>query len=184
MFCDLRGYSAWMEEDEPEEVAMVVDRLKLRSIQIVDAHGGIVNQFVGDEVVGLFGVDSRSEDDPCSAVRAALALHDFVRTLRVYRRSGAARELRLHTGIETGLVYARKRDPRAGLYDVAGDVVNTAARMRSLAQLDEVLVGPVAHGRIARQFRCEVRANGTLRGKRRSVTPYRVLEPIHGYSAC
>jgi class 3 adenylate cyclase len=49
MFCDLGGYTAWNEEDEPEEVALTIDLIKRRAIDILAAYGGIANQFVGDE---------------------------------------------------------------------------------------------------------------------------------------
>jgi class 3 adenylate cyclase/tetratricopeptide (TPR) repeat protein len=182
MFCDLGGYTSWMEEDEPEEVAAVLDRFKRRAIEVLEAHGGIANQFIGDEVVGLFGVRVGHEDDPCRAVAAALALHAFVRSIQSYRPTGEVRSLRLHTGIETGVVYARVRDPRAGLYDVTGDAVNTAARLRSLASVDEILVGPAAQRRIAPFFELEQRPTEQVRGKAQPLVPHRVLGPARSSS--
>ena len=72
VFCDLAGYTAWNEREEPEEVAAVMDRIKRRAAQIVESFGGVVNQFVGDEVVALFGIAHSHEDDPRRAVAAAL----------------------------------------------------------------------------------------------------------------
>jgi class 3 adenylate cyclase/tetratricopeptide (TPR) repeat protein len=182
MFCDLGGYTAWNEEDEPEEVATTIDLIKRRSIDILAAHGGIANQFVGDEVLGLFGVIATHEDDPCRAVAAARALHAYVRTLEAYRPSGEARLLRMHTGIEVGTVYSRVRDPRAGLYDVTGDPVNTAARLRSIAEPDEIVVGAAMYARVAPFFRLEAQAPVTMRGKLHPTLSYRVLGPASSSS--
>ena len=56
-------------------------RIKAEAVRIVEGHGGIVNQFVGDEVMALFGVPQAHEDDPVRAVRAARDLHAMVRAL-------------------------------------------------------------------------------------------------------
>lgn len=177
VFCDLGGYTAWNEQEEPEDVVAVMDRIKQRATQIFEAHGGIANQFVGDEVVGLFGITTSHEDDPVRAVSAALALHEFVRAQLSFASSGGLRELRLHTGIETGLVYAQASDPRAGLYQVTGDPVNVAARLRSLAQADQILVGPTTHERVAPFFELERMEPLALRGKSQTIAASRVLRP-------
>ena len=56
-------------------------RIKAEAVRIVEGHGGIVNQFVGDEVLALFGIPSSHEDDPVRAVRAARDLHEMVRAM-------------------------------------------------------------------------------------------------------
>src|SRR5438067_1403329 len=71
LFSDLSGYTALHQSLDPEEVEAVMLRLKHRAIEIVELHGGIVNQFVGDEVLALFGVNAAHEDDPVRAVRSA-----------------------------------------------------------------------------------------------------------------
>lgn len=175
VFCDLGGYTAWNEEAEPEEVAAVMDRIKHYALETFEAHGGVVNQFIGDEVLGLFGVASTHEDDTSRAVLAALSLHAFVRAQQLFRANGEPRRLLMHSGIESGLVYARVHDPRSGLWDVTGDTVNTAARLRSLARGDEILVGAHAQRAIAPYFDTEALPPANVRGKAAPVVPHRVL---------
>jgi class 3 adenylate cyclase len=112
LFADLSGYTAMTERLDPEEVATLMNRVIDAATRIVEAHGGIVNQVVGDEVKALFGVPVAHEDDPARAVSAALALHEFVRGIGedVERRAGAP--LRFHTAINTGLVVTQVRDHR------------------------------------------------------------------------
>lgn len=174
VFCDLGGYTAWNEEAEPEEVVAVMDRIRRKAVSTFESYGGIANQFVGDEVLGLFGVVSSHPDDPCRAVEAALALHAFVREQKAVRAGGEPRILRMHTGIETGTVYARIRDPRSGVYEVTGDPVNTAARLRSMASTDEILVGPTAQRRIEPFYALHELDPATLRGKAKPVVAHRV----------
>ncbi|MCH8844485.1 MAG: zinc-ribbon domain-containing protein, partial [SAR324 cluster bacterium] len=71
LFSDLSGYTAMNERLDPEEVQGLMRRLKDRAVEIVESHGGIVSQFVGDEVLALFGIPTAHEDDPVRAVRAA-----------------------------------------------------------------------------------------------------------------
>jgi class 3 adenylate cyclase len=64
LFSDLSGYTAMNERLDPELVAELVGRIKADAVSIVEMHGGIVNQFVGDEIIALFGIPIAHEDDP------------------------------------------------------------------------------------------------------------------------
>lgn len=174
MFVDMCGYTAFIGDEDPEEVARVLEQLKRIASEVVEACGGIINQFVGDEIVGLFGVRQSYEDDACRAVTAALELHARAREMGLV---GTRRTFQcvLHSGIETGLVIARARDFRAGVYDVVGEPINLAARLRSLAGSDEILVGPRTLSQIAPFFVTEPLAPFVPRGTTREITPVRVL---------
>jgi len=71
VFADLAGYTALSEAFDPEEVEAVMASVKREAIAVVERHGGHVNQFVGDEVIAMFGVPVARRDDPQRAVRAA-----------------------------------------------------------------------------------------------------------------
>lgn len=174
MFVDMCGYTAFIGDEDPEEVARVLEQLKRIASEVVEACGGIINQFVGDEIVGLFGVRQSYEDDACRAVTATLTLHARAREMGLV---GTRRTFQcvLHSGIETGLVIARARDFRAGVYDVVGEPINLAARLRSLAGSDEILVGPRTLSLIAPFFVTEPLAPFVPRGTTREITPVRVL---------
>src|SRR5210317_109673 len=81
VFSDLSGYTAMNEKLDPEEVEKIMSRIKKESVSIVESYGGIVNQFVGDEILALFGIPIGYEDDPIRAVKAALELHKMVRQI-------------------------------------------------------------------------------------------------------
>ena len=77
------------ESLDPEEVEGIMRRIKEGAVEIVERHGGIVNQFVGDEVLALYGIADAHEDDPLRAVRSAIELHDRPYSLwRKMRRHG------------------------------------------------------------------------------------------------
>jgi class 3 adenylate cyclase len=129
LFADLSGYTALNQALDPEDVARVLNQLKVGATRIVEANGGVVNQFVGDEVMALFGVPRAHDDDAQRAVRAALELRDHVRALGDELAPQLGTALRMHIGINTGLMITQLRDGRDGLYGVTGDTVNTAARL-------------------------------------------------------
>ena len=114
MFSDLSGYTALNEALDPEEVEAVMSRIKADATAVVERHGGTVNQFVGDEVMALFGVPLAHRDDARSAVSAALELHRTVDAFVATLVPAVARTLTMHTGINTGLVVTRRSDARAG----------------------------------------------------------------------
>ena len=177
---DLCGYTRLSEVFDPEEVAQLMDRIEHEATRIVVEHGGIINQFVGDEIVALFGVPTSHEDDAQRAVSSAVALHAFVRQLDAGLKSelphGARfHNLLLHTGINTGLMLADPRDPRHGLYSLRGDAVNVAARLRSLARPDEILVSATTQELVAPYHLTERLDSLALRGRAAPMVAYRLI---------
>ena len=146
LFSDLSGYTALMESADPEDVDVFRRQLAEAAKRSVEKHGGTVNQLHGDGVLAVFGLPVPHEEDARRAVQAALELHDDVRNLSIEGRFPAAFQPRMHTAIETGLVLARQGSQLTGQYELTGDAVNTAARLCSAAQSDELLVSQPVHG--------------------------------------
>lgn len=172
MFSDLSGYTAMNERLDPEEVEEIMGRIKSAAVAIIERRGGTVNQFIGDEVVALFGIPVARRDDPQRAVRAALELHGAVRGIGERYGARIGRELAMHTGINSGLVVTRRRDDRDGRYALTGDAVNTGARLLGLAAGDEVIVGPDTWKLIAADFVAEARSAIEVKGKGKPIVPY------------
>jgi class 3 adenylate cyclase/tetratricopeptide (TPR) repeat protein len=175
LFSDLAGYTAMNERLDPEEVAGIMARVKAEAVKIVEAHGGIVNQFVGDEVLALFGIPTAHTDDPVRAARAAQALHEMMRGISPEVESRLGRALLLHTAINTGLIVTSLRDDRDGRVGVTGDTINTGARLKSLAEDDVILLGPETRKLVADEFETEPLAPVALKGKAELLTPYRLV---------
>lgn len=175
MFSDLTGYTAMNEVLDPEEVEALMTHLKNEAVRIVEHHGGIVNQFVGDEVLALFGIPTAHEDDPVRAVRAALELHILVRQLSPQVEGHLRQPLRMHTGIHTGLIVITQRDDREGRYGIIGDTVNTGARLKAQAEADTILVSPEVQQLIAPYFETKPLSPLVMKGKASPLTPYQVM---------
>ena len=93
----------------------------------------------------LFGIPTAHEDDPVRAVKATFEIHELVRKISPEVEERIDTKLRMHTGINTGLVVTHFRDIREGSYGITGDTVNIGARLASKANKDEILIGPETH---------------------------------------
>jgi predicted ATPase/class 3 adenylate cyclase len=127
LFADIVDSTAFASGRDPEEVRARLERYFAAAREVLDAHGGTVEKFIGDAVVAVFGAPRSHGDDPDRAVRAGLELVDRVGELG----------LRLRVGIATGEVLAAA--PGADLA-VAGEAVNAAARVQQGAAPGRVLV--------------------------------------------
>lgn len=136
LFADLVGFTTFSESRDPEEVRDLLSRYFDASRQIVGRYGGIVEKFIGDAVMAVWGTPIAHEDDAERAVRAALELTAVVRALG--EEVGAA-TLRARAGVLTGEAAVALAAEGQGM--VAGDLVNTASRIQSVADPGSVLVG-------------------------------------------
>jgi class 3 adenylate cyclase/ribosomal protein L40E len=175
VFSDLSGYTAMNERLDPEEVGALMGRIKAEAVRIVEGHGGMVNQFVGDEVLALFGIPTAHEDDPLRAVRAALDLHAMVRQLSPEVETRLGQPLRMHTGIHTGLIVTNRRDDRDGRYGIIGDTVNIGARLKAQAEADAIVVSAESQRLIAPFFETQGLDALPMKGKAAPMRPYRVM---------
>jgi len=179
LFSDLSGYTAMNERLDPEEVEGIMRRIKEHAVEIVERHGGIVNQFVGDEVLALYGITEAHEDDPIRAVRSALELHAFVRELSPEVERRIEQSLRMHTGIHTGLIVTNIRDTRDGRYGITGETVITGVRLKTEAKPDDILISRETQKLIAPYYETEVLQEVMLKGQARPSIPYRVTRKSH-----
>jgi class 3 adenylate cyclase/tetratricopeptide (TPR) repeat protein len=180
MFSDLSGYTALNERMDPEEVSRLMGRVRETATRVVEAHGGIVNQVVGDEVMALFGVPHAGRDDALRAVRAALALNGEIAALAAAVAAEGGPALAVHTGIHTGLVVVRPCDPRQGRHALTGDTVNTAARLLKLAEAGEIVVGETTWRAVMPHVAAEPLPPTPVRGKREPLPAWRIEREIGG----
>ena len=132
LFVDLVGFTSRAEKLDPEDVRDILTPYYDRVRAELERFGGAVEKFVGDAVMGVFGAPTAYGDDPERAVRAALAVRDWA------EEDG----LQIRIAVNTGeAIVALEARPGHGEAMIAGDVVNTAARLQSAAPIGAVLVG-------------------------------------------
>jgi class 3 adenylate cyclase len=139
LFADLVGFTSRAERLDPEDVRAILTPYYARLRQEIEAFGGTVEKFIGDAVMAVFGAPVAYGDDPERAVRAALRIRDTVGEMNA---ADPGLELQLRIAVNTGeAIVALGARPRDGEAMVAGDVVNTAARLQTAAPVDTILVG-------------------------------------------
>ena len=175
LFSDLVGYTQLGESLDPEDVAQILAEIKDAASDVIETHGGTLNQFVGDEVMGLFGIPVAHDDDARRAVAAAFEIHTFVNRI-AERYPQLTQQLQMHSGVQTGVVVAQARDVREGVFTATGDSVNTAARLLAEAGADEVFVGPRTQVEIAPYYETASVGALTLKGKAGALTSFKVLQ--------
>jgi class 3 adenylate cyclase len=135
LFADVAGSTALGDALDPEDVRILLRRYYDVARETVTEHGGILEKFIGDAVVAVFGFPHTHDDDPQRAMAAALTLRDRV---RVDPALGDRLPIRL--GINTGEVVAA-RESATGDFPLSGDAVNVAARLQQAAEPWAILCG-------------------------------------------
>ena len=148
---------------------------------IVEEHGGVVPQVMGDGFMAVFGVPMIHEDDAERAVRAAVALRDRHRALNAEPEAGV-RIPQVHSGVNTGEVLVAPSREAMG-FSVTGDTVNTASRIAGLAGGGRILVGERTQELTAHVVRYGPRRLRRAKGKPEGVATFEVLSVREGAPA-
>jgi class 3 adenylate cyclase len=139
LFADIVGFTSRAEQLDPEDVRAILSRYYAQLRSDLEAHGGFVEKFVGDAVMGVFGAPVAHGDDPERAVRAALAIRESVRKVR---QADKEVDLQVRIGVNTGeAIVTLGPGTSRGVGMVAGDIVNTASRLQTAAPPNGILVG-------------------------------------------
>ncbi|HEX9599652.1 MAG TPA: adenylate/guanylate cyclase domain-containing protein, partial [Gaiellaceae bacterium] len=170
VFVDLVGFTAQAERLDPEDVRGVLSPYHARVRAELERHGGTVEKFIGDAVMAVFGAPVAHEDDPERAVRAALAIRDWI---------AEQPELQMRIAVNTGeaLVNVGAR-PAEGEAMVAGDVVNTAARMQTAAPANGVLVGETTYRATRDEIQYRDARHVQAKGKAEPVRAWEAIEAV------
>jgi len=168
LFVDLVGFTPFAEERDAEDVRETLTLYFEIARDTVGRYGGTVEKFIGDAVMAVWGTPSAQEDDAERAVRAALELTDAVRVL------GEGIEAR--AGVLTGEVAVTLGATGQGM--VAGDIVNTAARLQAIAEPGTVLVGESTMRAASAAIVFDDVGKPTLKGKTSPVPAFRALRVV------
>ncbi len=146
LFADIVGSTALAEREDPEVVQALVGRAFDRLSTEIERYGGLIEKFVGDAVLAVFGVPSAHEDDPERAVRAGLEMQAVLAELNRSFAAEGRPELEMRIGVEAGEVLV-DLERAGGTRDrmLTGDAVNTASRLQSAADPGRVVVGPAVY---------------------------------------
>ncbi|HEY5483532.1 MAG TPA: adenylate/guanylate cyclase domain-containing protein, partial [Propionibacteriaceae bacterium] len=168
LFADLVGFTTLAEGRDAEDTRELLSRYFDLAKDVVARYGGIVEKFIGDAVMAVWGAPTAHEDDAERAVRAGLELVDAVRTL--------GPSIQARAGVLTGEAAVTLGATNQGM--VAGDLVNTASRLQSVAPPGAVLVGEATHRAASKAIAFEEAGEQTLKGKTSPVPAWRAVRVV------
>src|SRR5919109_1289792 len=161
LFCDVIGSTALGERLDPESLRRVLARYFDVAREAVGRHGGVVEKFIGDAVMAVFGVPQVHEDDALRACRAAVEMRDALPELGVEAR----------IGLNTGEVVTGTEERLA-----TGDAVNVAARLEQAAAPGEILMGEETLRLVREAVEVQEVEPLALKGKSEPVPAFRLLD--------
>ncbi len=132
MFCDIRGFTALVESQPPEETIELLNTYYVLMFDAITGQGGVVNQMIGDGLMAIFGAPLPLPDAPLAAARAALDMVQMVEQFSAEREALGKAPVRIGVGIATGEMIAGYTGTQArATYTCIGDAVNLAARLEA-----------------------------------------------------
>ena len=173
VFSDLKGSTSLGEALDSEALREVMTRYFDAMRSELERHGGVIEKFIGDAVMAVFGLPRLHEDDALRAVRAAAGMQNALEELNVELQRHYGVQLANRTGVNTGEVVAG--DPSTGQRLVTGDAVNVAARLEQAAGEKEVLLGELTYRLVRDSVEVQEVEPLTLKGKAEPVPAYQLV---------
>ncbi len=174
LFADLTGFTSLSERLDAEDVATIQQAYFQRARHAIEERGGTVEKFIGDAVVGTFGLPHGRDDDSWRAVGAGLAVIEGVRCVADELGLGAD-ALAVRVGVDTGEVAVTFAAD--GTWQLTGNVMNVAARLQAAAEPGTVLVGAGTALAAEAAYVLQPRGGLSLKGKAKPVPAWQVEAP-------
>jgi adenylate cyclase len=180
LFCDMRNFTGFAEKRSPQAVVELMNRYFTEMEGVIRKHGGVVLQFIGDEIEAVFGAPEPDDKHPDHAVAAACAMRSALRQLNAERLEKGAPEIRHGIGIHSGRVLAGNvGSAKRKTYSMLGDTVNLASRLQALNKklATDILISGETRKRLS-PSNLQLRSMGrhAVKGKTETVDVFAVQE--------
>lgn len=175
LFTDIENFTPLSERLSPTEVSQLLNRYFRKMTDIIFDYSGTLDKYIGDAIMAVFGAPIERENDAERAILSALdmrnALFQMMKNIEPHKRF----DIRL--GINSGQVLAGNLgSPKRMDYTVIGDVVNTASRLESIAQPNQILIGKSTYKCVKNKFNIRKIGKRLVKGKSHALTVYEVLD--------
>ena len=175
LYADIQGFTPLAESIPPDRLVEILNRYLGAAAAAIQAHNGVLTNFVGDCVVGLFNAPTPHPDHARQAVTAALDIVDSFRALAT-----AEYPLTVGIGVNTGdVVVGNIGTQQLMNYTAIGDAINLAQRLQEMAEENQILVGPLTHELLAGAFAANPLGFRPVRGRTEGVFPWLIIPPGH-----
>ncbi len=141
LFADIRGFTRISEHAPPETIVALLNKYFSAMTDIIFAHGGTLDKYLGDGLLALFGAPTTTPQDAANALNAAVAMQRRIIGINQELRAEGLHEIGVGIGLHTGeATVGYIGSERRSEYTAIGDTVNSASRLESNAQGGEILI--------------------------------------------
>ncbi len=180
LFSDIRGFTSMSEKMPAQEVVQMMNDYFEEMVDILFEHHGILDKFIGDAIMGLWGAPVKRPDDATQAVRAAVKMQKAAQRFSAERVRQGKPPLKVGIGIHTGhVVVGNMGSSKALSYTAIGDGVNLASRLCGVAREDMIVISEECAQKAGKdKFVLEALPPAKVKNREQPVEIYRVLEAI------
>lgn len=176
-FSDIRGFTAFSEKRSPEEVVEMLNEYFGVMVKIINAHGGVVDKFIGDAIMAVWGAPQSSDKDAHKAVRACLEMRKALEKLNESRIARSQPPINIGMGLHAGLAISGTigSDERME-YTVIGNTVNTASRIEASTKAfgADLLISDTVIEKIGDAFKIELAGAAEVKGRSEALKMFKV----------
>ena len=177
LFADIRSFTTLSEHMLPEEVITMLNEYFDAMANVIFEHDGVLDKFIGDELMAVFGVVGSAEDAAANAVKAALAMQEKVGLLMLTRLGQKLPVFQVGVGINTGEVVIGNVGSKNRMdYTVIGDAVNVAARFEQIAEGGMVVIGERTRMQCPSSLQVASKGGVRVRNRNEPVNCYEVID--------
>jgi adenylate cyclase len=175
LFADIRGFSRIAERERPEKIVRLLNRFFSEMTEIVFAHGGTLDKYIGDEIMSLFGAPTVTPDDASNAVSAAIEMQKRLIELNVELKTDGFEQIGVGIGLHTGeAIVGYVGSERRSEYTAIGDTVNLASRLQANALAGQILLSGVTAQAVAGKYSLLPRTPITVKNRVQPVPLFEV----------
>ena len=176
-FSDIRGFTSFSEKRSPEEVVEMLNAYFGVMVKIINAHGGVVDKFIGDAIMAVWGAPRSSPDDAQKAVRACLEMRKALATLNEERITQNQPPIHIGMGLHAGKAISGTIGSNERMeYTVIGNTVNTASRIEASTKAfgADLLVTDTVIEQVGENFNIELAGEAEVKGRSDAIKMYKV----------
>jgi adenylate cyclase len=175
LFADIRGFTRISEHAPPEKIVSLLNRYFSAMTDIIFAHGGTLDKYLGDGLMALFGAPTATPDDASNALNAAVAMQRRLLGINRELRDEGFQEIGVGMGLHTGeVVVGYIGSDRRSEYTAIGDAVNTSSRLESNALGGEILISDATAKAAHSRYKLKPREPITVKNRQQPVNLWEV----------
>ncbi len=176
LFADIRSFTAIAERMKADDVVLMLNEYFSIMVDTIFKNNGLLDKFVGDQLIAVFGLVESDTNPPEDAIRTALEMQQATRALMTRRLQENQEYFEIGIGINTGVAIIGNIGSSNRMdYTVIGDCVNVAARLEEMAKGGEIIIGENTFRKSACDFNFECRGEVYVKNKTEPVVCYNIL---------